>query len=334
MADSVQVSILCFAYNHEKYIRQCLDGFLMQKDVTFEIIIHDDASTDHTADIIREYESKFPELFKPIYQKENKYSQHIDFEKEYMIPLIKGKYVAMCEGDDYWTDPYKLKKQHDAMEVNPDCFMCLHNVMVVNEAGTPTGKYYPECQIKSGKMTSRYFFETLKNAELYHINSFFARAKEYIDYRKNPPKFKTVAPVGDYPALLYFAFRGNVYYYDVVMSNYRSGSIGSWTDRMHDKKNVEKAWRMRETFIKKMREMIEEFFFFSNGMYNPELSHKLAQMDNVEKILQNDKFWYCIQNKTYKLLFQEFSISDLKTRGLSNKEITKMKLQSVFPFIK
>ena len=132
MEERVQVSIICLAYNHEKYIKHCLDGFVMQKGVTFEIIIHDDASTDKTADIIREYESNYPDLFKPVYQSENQFSKHIPFARKYLIPLVTGKYVALCEGDDYWTDPYKLRKQYDALENNPDSYMCLHRVDVVN----------------------------------------------------------------------------------------------------------------------------------------------------------------------------------------------------------
>ena len=86
----------------------------MQKtDFPFEILIHDDASTDGTADIIREYEAKYPDIIKPIYQTENQYSKGIKVSQVYQFPRAKGKYIALCEGDDYWTDPYKLQKQVD-----------------------------------------------------------------------------------------------------------------------------------------------------------------------------------------------------------------------------
>lgn len=123
----LMVSIICLAYNQARYIRQCLDGFVMQKtNFRYEIIIHDDASTDGTADIIREYESEYPELFVPIYQTTNQYSKGISIGKTFMYPLAKGKYIAECEGDDYWTDPYKLQKQVDFMESHPDYVMCSH----------------------------------------------------------------------------------------------------------------------------------------------------------------------------------------------------------------
>lgn len=121
------VSICCITYNHAQYIRQCLDGFLMQKtDFPVEILIHDDASTDGTQDIIREYEQKYPELIKPIYQAENQYSKGVKISLTYNWPRAKGKYIATCEGDDYWTDPYKLQKQVDFLESHPDYVMCSH----------------------------------------------------------------------------------------------------------------------------------------------------------------------------------------------------------------
>jgi len=127
------VSIACLTYNHEKYIRDTLEGFLIQK-TTFpvEILIHDDASTDKTADIIRDYESRYPNLFKVIYQTENQYSKG---NKPARINRgrAKGKYVALCEGDDYWTDTLKLQKQVDFLEENENYSMVCSNFSIVDE---------------------------------------------------------------------------------------------------------------------------------------------------------------------------------------------------------
>jgi glycosyltransferase involved in cell wall biosynthesis len=122
------VSTMTTAYNHGAYIRECIEGLLMQK-TTFpvKLIIHDDASTDDTADIIREYEIKYPNLFKIIYQSENQYSQKVDIYNEFLLPDSKGKYIALCEGDDYWTDPLKLQKQVDFLEANPEYGMVFTN---------------------------------------------------------------------------------------------------------------------------------------------------------------------------------------------------------------
>ena len=126
-----KVTVWCMVFNHEKFLCKCLDGFIMQKtNFPFKVIIHDDASTDHSADIIREYERKYPNLIKPIYEKENQYS--IGRERIGIIQLknLTSKYFAICEGDDYWNSPDKLQKQYDYMELHPECSMCLHNTII------------------------------------------------------------------------------------------------------------------------------------------------------------------------------------------------------------
>lgn len=121
------VSIACITYNHASFIRQCLDGFIMQQvDFEFEIVIHDDASTDGTRDIILEYCAKYPHLFRPILQEENKYKDGKGIYARFVFPECRGKYIAMCEGDDYWTDSLKLQKQVDYLRSNSDYVMCSH----------------------------------------------------------------------------------------------------------------------------------------------------------------------------------------------------------------
>jgi len=138
------VSICTITYNHAKFIRQALDGFLMQEtNFPFEVLIHDDASTDGTADIIREYAEKYPDIIKPIFQKENQYSKGVQISLTYNFPRVKGKYVALCEGDDYWTDPRKLQTQVDFLEANPEFSMCFHPVTVRYEDGSSPDSDYP-----------------------------------------------------------------------------------------------------------------------------------------------------------------------------------------------
>ena len=128
------------AYNHEKYIKDALDSFLMQKtDFPFEVLIHDDASTDRTGEIIREYEKKYPHIIKPIYQTENQYSKGIkNISGLFNFPRAQGRYIAMCEGDDYFTDPYKLKKQVEYLDAHPDCSLCFHSARMVTVDGSYT----------------------------------------------------------------------------------------------------------------------------------------------------------------------------------------------------
>ena len=143
MGNDVEVSVICNAFNHGRYIRDALNGFVMQKtDFKFEVLVHDDASTDNTADIIREFEEKYPDIIKPIYQTENQYSKGVDIPKTFLHPLVRGRYVALCEGDDYWTDPHKLEKQVAVLEAHPEADICAHRALRIR-GGRPRGHVAP-----------------------------------------------------------------------------------------------------------------------------------------------------------------------------------------------
>lgn len=133
----VLVSISCTTYNQINFIRKCLDGFLMQKtNFNYEIIIYDDASTDGTNLVIQKYAQRYPGLFNVFYQKENQYSQGIrGMMPRFNFPRAKGKYIALCEGDDYWTDPLKLQKQVDYLERNKDDILVFHNAFKLYSDG-------------------------------------------------------------------------------------------------------------------------------------------------------------------------------------------------------
>lgn len=132
----IKVSVACITFNHLPFIARCLDGFLNQKtNFNIEVLVHDDASTDGTAEIIQQYYSRFPEIIKPILQKENQYSKGESITFKYNLPRARGKYIAICEGDDCWTDPYKLQKQVDFLEQHSDFVLTFHNVEVVDQDG-------------------------------------------------------------------------------------------------------------------------------------------------------------------------------------------------------
>lgn len=129
------VSICCVTYNHERFIGQCLDGFVMQKtNFVFEVLVHEDASVDKTAEIVKEYEIKYPHLFRCVYQYENQFKKQNTLIN-ILFPMALGKYIALCEGDDYWTDPLKLQKQIDFLESYPSYVLSFHNVIVVDSNG-------------------------------------------------------------------------------------------------------------------------------------------------------------------------------------------------------
>lgn len=141
--NSPLVSISCITFNHAQYIRQCLDGFMMQQtNFSFEVLIHDDASTDGTTEIIKEYEAKYPDIIKPLYEEENQWVKGRRGSAVFNFPRAKGKYIAMCEGDDYWTDPLKLQKQVDFLEANPDFVMCSHKFLNYFEKNSSYADFY------------------------------------------------------------------------------------------------------------------------------------------------------------------------------------------------
>jgi len=225
----IRVSVLCLAYNHEKYIRRALEAFVSQKTAFhFEVLIHDDASTDGTANIIREYAEKYPDLIRPVFQKENQYSQKIPIFKTHVNHLIRGDYVALCEGDDYWTDCEKLQKQFDVMERHPECSICVHRIQEVKEDGVPNGFFRPRVAMEEQMLDTQQFLN-IREKYPFQTGCYFMRTKYWVEMYEHPAEFRKPAKVGDEPMLLYMAAFGKMYYLPECMSAYRMFSIGSWS---------------------------------------------------------------------------------------------------------
>lgn len=140
MKETPLVSVCCITYNQEKYVAQTIESILMQKiNFPIEVIIHDDASTDKTGEIVKEYTQKYPELIIPIFQKENQYYKKNKGTNltRFILPLTSGKYLAICEGDDYWINPLKLQIQVDFLENHPEYNFSVGRVdVLVEKTGT------------------------------------------------------------------------------------------------------------------------------------------------------------------------------------------------------
>lgn len=216
------VTIRCITYNHEPYIRQCLEGFVMQKTTfPFEAIVHDDASTDGTAAIIREYAEKYPNIIKPIYETENQYSKHDGSLSRIMNAHIRGKYVAICEGDDYWIDPLKLQKQVDFLESHPDYSICFHSALLKWEKGE-----YPDSIFYRVKEREYYGTEIFKRWIVATASVVFR--KSVLDsniYEKVLHEKRFI--YGDNPLFLCAAKLGRIYGMKEVMSVYRKHEGGA-----------------------------------------------------------------------------------------------------------
>ena len=216
------VSICTLVYNHEPYLRECFDGILMQKtNFTFEVLVHDDASIDNSAAIIREYTAKYPNVFKPIYQTENQYSRRVKVSVTYLYPRAKGKYIAFCEGDDYWTDPLKLQKQVDFLESHPDYVMCSHRFKVFKQdenlveadwyGDIPEGVHYDLNSLIHGN------WYTQPLTLVYRLDAL--NMNEYMKY----PNAK------DTTLCFYLLKKGKGYMMSDVMGVYRIHSGGIWS---------------------------------------------------------------------------------------------------------
>lgn len=285
----VLVSISCMTYNHEKYIKDAIEGFLMQKvNFDYEILIGEDCSTDNTRQIVEKYVEKYPDKIRIITSEKNVGSKKnvLRVHKE-----AKGKYIAVCEGDDYWTDPLKLQKQVDYMENHPDCSLCYHAAMVVRADNRVTGKILRPSK-ENGICSIEDIFRWV--APLPTASTIYP--KRLMD---NPPEFYKKAPVGDYPLAIELSTRGYVYYIDEVMSAYRVGVKGSWTDRM-------KFTKLKIEFFDGILWMLKEFDSYSKYKYSQIVEKSIITYE-IEKLILEKNFGK-LKDSRYKKYYDSLSI--------------------------
>lgn len=290
--EEIMVSICCITYNHEKYIADAIEGFLMQKvNFPIEILIHDDASTDKTAEIIRKYENKYPDLIKPIYQSENKYSQRIRILENYVFTNAQGKYIALCEGDDYWIDPYKIQKQVEYMENNKECTFCFHNAKIVNfDKATIKNSQIPNSKWSEpyyyGKNT-KYLAGELELLEFIPTASFLFPRELILDL----PSFYLEAIYGDEALKLFLTSMGYAYYIDEVMSAYRMNVKDSalYKQRQSSKSRI-------KGHIGYLN-ILDGFNAYTKGKYSKQIAEsrlkreiKILMLENNLKELKQDKY--------------------------------------------
>jgi len=225
----IKVSVICLTYNHEKYITEALEGFLNQKtDFEFEVLVHDDKSTDSTSEILKKYAAESKGIIKPIFETENQFSKgNFEFVNS-LFMQAKGDYIALCEGDDFWTDSDKLQAQVDLFESHSNYSVVFHRVKVFVEGSAGPVTIFPDPNEKIDFTVS----ELLKR-NFIQTNSVMYRRQNY-DHIPS-----SVIP-GDWYMHLYHAQFGEIGFIDKVMSAYRKHPGGVWWDSEYD---VDAFWR-------------------------------------------------------------------------------------------
>ncbi len=307
--NDVKVSIICNTYNQESYIRDALNSFVMQKtNFEFEVLVHDDASTDNTAKIIKEFEEKYPDIIKPIYQTENQHSKKVPISKTYGYPRAKGKYIAFCEGDDYWTDEYKLQKQYDVLENHPEIDMCAHAANMV--CADNTDEVLREIK-PSETETILITDEVIKGGGGYlATNSLFYRKSIY----ENAPSFMNKLSI-DYTLQIAGSLNGGIYFLTDNMSDYRFMAKNSWTLKHHNQK---------ERVIlhyNKIINMLNQLNIDTDYKYSDAVTYAVKEAEFY--ILRNNNNNKGLLKKEYREFFNKLS---LKTR-------IKIYIKAGFPFL-
>ncbi len=280
--EEIIVSTMCTTYNHADYINRTLVGFVGQiTSFKVEYIVHDDCSTDGTTEIIRNYARKYPDLIKPIFEIENQYSKHINVGR-LTFEHCKGKYIASCEGDDFWLDPTKLQRQVEYMEAHPECAICGHNTIQFNaETGEMSNysRYFEDKDLSAEEILSR-------RGGTFQTSSFLIRREVLQEFYEDKPGFFTNVGLSDM-CIRAFAFtKGKVHYMDRIMSVYRRFLPGSWTARNMSNDAIEASWLGN---IKVMNFFVN-YDNYTNGQYHEEIREYLWRYVEImvsEKIARN-----------------------------------------------
>ena len=304
----IKVSVLCTVYNHEPYLRQTLESFVMQQtDFAFEVLVNDDASTDSSAAVIREYAERFPDIIRPFLQEKNLYSQGINMYDAVLYPAARGEYIALCEGDDCWTDRQKLQLQADFLDGHPAYSACVHNSLAEQTGSGESPKpLFPQ----SGDRDIPFEQVLQGMSHAFHTSSILARRQYLLD----PPDFRNIAfsyGFTDYAIGLWLTMNGKVRFLDRCMSLYRIGSNPSaWSS------GVSRQYGKLTRFVTVQREMLLAL--------RPRLSREQqALVDRV--ILEREFELLYLQGKTraltrppYDALFREKPLSFRLSTHLKN----------------
>jgi len=302
-SEPCMVSVVCITYNHELYLREAIESFLMQETTfPFEVIIHDDASTDNTTAIIKEYHSRYPNIVRPIYQKENQYTKGGFKPSVYAAGYASSEYIALCEGDDFWVSKRKLQIQIDAMESHPELDISFHSAYCIRDG------------VRDDKPSWNYGFDRIFMPDvILSQTGIFAPTPSYIIRRavleKLPRWFFDTAPVGDVFLEMYGAKRGGALYLDNALAAYRVNSLNSWSSGFRiDSTSYHDHWiRMIKSYI-----CLKDDFSDYSDAYNVMLAKAQSHMAAYYLLSGNASKFRTAINESY----HSFYCASIKQRFL------------------
>jgi glycosyltransferase involved in cell wall biosynthesis len=271
------VTVSLVVFNQENYLREAIESCLMQKvNFSYEIIIHDDKSSDNSANIIMDYANKYPDVIVPILQTENQFSQGTEIISKFIIPKAKGKYVAFLEGDDYWNDPMKLQFQVDFMESHFDVAMCFTATKKIHASNPDKPKIR---RYKRHHSVVPHQDVILIGGSLLDMGAVVARKSVFNDI----PKWYYYSQMWDNTVPLLSMLHGHIFFLNRVTCVYRENTPGSYTQ-----KNV-RAIEKRKAHILKTIHLLEEFNKGTNNKYNNFVDRKIKVISNGLLLLLDPK---------------------------------------------
>ena len=308
MTGGVKVSVLCTAYNHEAYIAQALESFVSQRtDFPFEVLVTDDASTDGTAAVIRDYAARYPTIIRPFLLTENQFSQGVSLFETILYKEARGEYFAECEGDDYWIDPEKLQRQVDFLDSHPDYTACVHNTVAhTMDETTPDRVLYPQ----TGDRDIPFELVLQGMSRAFHTSSVVVRR----DYMEHVPEFRDVGfahgYVTDYPQGLWYTLQGRVRFLDRCMSVYRINAVASsWSS------GVNKEYDKFKQFVTGELAVLHALL-----PYPPEAKKAAVE----QTILEREYELLYLEGKVEQMMQPPYD-AIFKTKSFSHRSITALK---------
>lgn len=276
MAAVVTVGVLSF--NHEKWLRKCIESICTQKtDHEFIVLIHEDCSTDGSRAVVQELQNKYPDKIRTIIQQENQYSKGINIVQKYVIPEVKTKYFAICEGDDYWCDEHKLQKQIDYLDKHPECNLCFHNANVVDTDGNFIKTFYPRRMWNDNDLYAaleKPEGADLSVADLLRLD--FTPTASIVGRTENLLPVLGFSTSLDLVVRLVTTYGGCAHYFNEVMSAYRTGNPNSASGSIRTSSE-----RLKKNFYDRHVGLLKEFDEFTEGKYHKDIEHMIKRKELI-----------------------------------------------------